>query len=110
MFFSTSRVPDTSFNTLAGEAWAGQFVRRKNHMEAGMIELGRMGSNMVRCLLKAGHHCVVYDMHAEAVQALAGDGAVGTMSLDDFADRMLSALRYEFGGHQEKPGSREGGA
>jgi len=28
----------------------------------------------------------------------------------DFADGMLSALRHEFGGHQEKPGAREGGA
>jgi 6-phosphogluconate dehydrogenase len=22
---------------------------------------------------------------------------------DDFADKLLSALRYEFGGHEEKP-------
>ena len=30
-------------------------------MELGMIGLGRMGTNMVRRLMRAGHHCVVYD-------------------------------------------------
>ena len=29
---------------------------------------------------------------------------------DDFADNMLSALRYEFGGHQEKAATKEEGA
>jgi 6-phosphogluconate dehydrogenase len=29
-------------------------------MELGMIGLGRMGANLVRCLLQAGHRCVVY--------------------------------------------------
>jgi 6-phosphogluconate dehydrogenase (decarboxylating) len=32
-------------------------------MQLGMIGLGRMGSSMVRRLLKAGHECVVYDVH-----------------------------------------------
>jgi 6-phosphogluconate dehydrogenase len=36
-------------------------------MELGMIGLGRMGANMVERLMKAGHHCVVYDSHADAV-------------------------------------------
>jgi 6-phosphogluconate dehydrogenase len=35
-------------------------------MELGMIGLGRMGTNMVRRLLRAGHQCVVYDLHSEA--------------------------------------------
>ena len=35
-------------------------------MEMGMIGLGRMGTNMVRRLLRAGHQCVVYDLHPEA--------------------------------------------
>ena len=46
-------------------------------MELGMIGLGRMGTNMVRRLLKAGHQCVVYDIHPEAVQALAKAQVVG---------------------------------
>jgi 6-phosphogluconate dehydrogenase len=45
--------------------------RKEKHMEIGMIGLGRMGTNMVRRFLNAGHQCVVYDIHPEAVQALA---------------------------------------
>jgi 3-hydroxyisobutyrate dehydrogenase-like beta-hydroxyacid dehydrogenase len=33
---------------------------------------------MVRRLTSAGHERPVYDLHSEAVQALAKDGAVGT--------------------------------
>ena len=44
-------------------------------MELGMIGLGRMGANMVERLMKAGHRCVVYDTHADPVQALIAKGA-----------------------------------
>ena len=57
-------------------------------MELGMIGLGRMGTNMVRRLLRAGHQCVVYDIHPEAVQALVKEGAVGATSLEDFAKKL----------------------
>ena len=57
-------------------------------MELGMIGLGRMGINMVRRLLRAGHQCVVYDLHPEAVQALVKEGALGTNSLEDFASKL----------------------
>src|ERR1017187_9948324 len=57
-------------------------------MELGMIGLGRMGNNMVQRLLKAGHQCVVYDLHPEAAQALAKEGAVATASLQDFAKKL----------------------
>jgi 6-phosphogluconate dehydrogenase len=57
-------------------------------MELGMIGLGRMGTNMVRRLLRAGHQCVVFDLHPEAVQALAQEGAVAATSLDDFAHKL----------------------
>ena len=57
-------------------------------MELGMIGLGRMGSSMVRRLLRAGHQCVVYDIHPEAVQALAKEKAVGATSLEDFAHKL----------------------
>jgi len=43
-----------------------------------------MGANMVRRLMRAGHDCVVYDVHPQAVAALAGEGAVGSASLADF--------------------------
>jgi 6-phosphogluconate dehydrogenase len=57
-------------------------------MELGMIGLGRMGTNMVRRLLRAGHQCVVYDLQPEAVQALVKEGAVGTTSLEVFANKL----------------------
>ncbi|HYM34507.1 MAG TPA: decarboxylating 6-phosphogluconate dehydrogenase [Steroidobacteraceae bacterium] len=50
-------------------------------MQLGMIGLGRMGANMVRRVTKAGHPCVVYDMHAEAVKALVQPQVTGTSSL-----------------------------
>jgi 6-phosphogluconate dehydrogenase len=53
-------------------------------MQLGMIGLGRMGGNMVRRLMKAGHQCVVYDVHPPAVKALAAEGATGTDSLAAF--------------------------
>ncbi len=57
-------------------------------MEIGMIGLGRMGNNMVKRLLKAGHKCVVYDIPPETVQDLVKEGAVGAKSLDDFVSRL----------------------
>jgi 6-phosphogluconate dehydrogenase len=53
-------------------------------MQLGMIGLGRMGGNMVRRLMKAGHQCVVYDVNPPAVKALAREGATGTDSLATF--------------------------
>jgi 6-phosphogluconate dehydrogenase len=57
-------------------------------MEVGMVGLGRMGSNLVRRLLKAGHPCVVYDLHPEAVQAVVSEGAVGATTLNDLVARL----------------------
>jgi 6-phosphogluconate dehydrogenase len=52
-------------------------------MELGMVGLGRMGTNMVRRLLRAGQRCVVYDIRPQAVAALAEEGAIGAASLED---------------------------
>ncbi|MDR3636394.1 MAG: decarboxylating 6-phosphogluconate dehydrogenase [Isosphaeraceae bacterium] len=57
-------------------------------MQLGMIGLGRMGANMTRRLMKAGHDCVVYDRNPEQVATLSADGAVGANSLDDFAAKL----------------------
>jgi 6-phosphogluconate dehydrogenase len=57
-------------------------------MQLGMVGLGRMGTNMVLRLLRAGHHCVVYDLHPDAVPALVEQGAVGTASLEDLARKL----------------------
>jgi 6-phosphogluconate dehydrogenase len=52
-------------------------------MQIGMVGLGRMGANMVRRLMKAGHECVVTDLNAQAVAELATEGATGAGSLAD---------------------------
>jgi 6-phosphogluconate dehydrogenase len=61
-------------------------------MQIGMVGLGRMGSNLVRRLMRDGHECVVFDVSPDAVRRLEGDGATGSSSLDDFA-RKLSRPR-----------------
>ena len=57
-------------------------------MQLGMIGLGRMGANMVRRLLKAGHHCTVFDVSPKTVEGLANDGATGASSLADFVQKL----------------------
>jgi 6-phosphogluconate dehydrogenase len=57
-------------------------------MQLGMIGLGRMGANLVRRLMRGGHECVVYDVNQSAVKELAGEGAIGTSSLDDFVAKL----------------------
>jgi len=57
-------------------------------MQLGMIGLGRMGANMVRRLMKGGHACAVFDMSAQAVTALAQEGATGAGSLADLVARL----------------------
>jgi len=55
-----------------------------------MIGLGRMGGDMVRRLLQAGHVCVVFDRNPEAVKALAAEGAEGAASVEEFAARLAT--------------------
>jgi 6-phosphogluconate dehydrogenase len=57
-------------------------------MQLGMIGLGRMGANMVRRLMRGGHECVVFDLNADNVNALANEGATGAESLDDFVAKL----------------------
>jgi 6-phosphogluconate dehydrogenase len=57
-------------------------------MQLGMIGLGRMGANMVRRLIKAGHNCVVFDRSADTVKQLAADGAIASTSLEDFVGKL----------------------
>jgi 6-phosphogluconate dehydrogenase len=57
-------------------------------MQLGMIGLGRMGANMVRRLIKAGHQCMVFDRSAKAVEELVNDKAVGCGSLADLVGKM----------------------
>ncbi|MBK9740126.1 MAG: decarboxylating 6-phosphogluconate dehydrogenase [Actinobacteria bacterium] len=47
-----------------------------------MVGLGRMGANLVRRAMADGHHAVVYDPQASAVDALTADGATGSTTLE----------------------------
>jgi 6-phosphogluconate dehydrogenase len=57
-------------------------------MQLGMIGLGRMGSNMVRRLERAGQQCVVHDMYAPAIATLVGEGATGAATLDELVSKL----------------------
>jgi len=57
-------------------------------MQLGMIGLGRMGGNIVRRLMQAGHGCVVYDRNADAVSGLAREGAAPSRDLADFVAQL----------------------
>ncbi|HSH33076.1 MAG TPA: NAD(P)-binding domain-containing protein, partial [Actinomycetota bacterium] len=47
---------------------------RGGRMQLGMVGLGRMGANLSRRLMRAGHEVVAYDVSPEAVEGLAGEG------------------------------------
>ena len=57
-------------------------------MQLGMIGLGRMGSNMVRRLLKNGHQCVVFDRSPNVVHELVKEKATGTTSMADLVTKL----------------------
>jgi 6-phosphogluconate dehydrogenase len=57
-------------------------------MQLGMIGLGRMGGNMARRLMRAGHQSVVFDLSPDSVKALASDGATGATSMEDFVQKL----------------------
>ena len=52
-------------------------------MQIAMVGLGRMGANMTRRLLGAGHQCVVHDVDQQAMDTLASEGAQPAASLQD---------------------------
>lgn len=57
-------------------------------MQLGMVGLGRMGANIVRRLMKAGHECVVYDRDPKPGAALASEGAVVAADLVDLVAKL----------------------
>jgi len=57
-------------------------------MRLGMVGLGRMGANMTRSLMRGGHEVVVTDLSPDNVKKLAGEGAVGSSSIDDFVSKL----------------------
>ncbi len=90
-------------------------------MELGMIGLGRMGINMVRRLLRAGRvsdsaevRWMIVVAIDESVSAPVLSAALyerfSSRSEGNFAGKVLSALRYQFGGHKEKAATKKVGA
>jgi 6-phosphogluconate dehydrogenase len=57
-------------------------------MQLGMIGLGRMGANIVRRLMRAGHECVVFDKQEKAVADLAKEGAGPSHSLAEMVKKL----------------------
>ena len=57
-------------------------------MQIGVIGLGRMGSNIAKRLMRAGHGCVVFDKQAASAQALTGEGAVAASDLSDMVAKL----------------------
>ncbi len=62
-------------------------------MQLGMVGLGRMGSNMVRRLIRAGHECVVYDHLPTAGKELEKEGAIAADSLQSFVEKLVKPRR-----------------
>ena len=73
-------------------------------MQLGMIGLGRMGANMVRRLIKAGHQCVVFDRSPKAVKELVKEKAVGAV----LARRLREEAGQAAGGLADGPGGGRG--
>jgi len=59
-------------------------------MQIGMVGLGRMGANMTRRLMQAGHQVVAYDLDADAVKAVGKDGALPADNLRDLVGQLSS--------------------
>ena len=57
-------------------------------MQLGMVGLGRMGANLVRRLMRDGHHCVAYDRNPDVVKELEAEGATGANSYEQFVRRL----------------------
>ncbi len=57
-------------------------------MQIAVVGLGRMGANIVRRLMRAGHQCVVYDVRPQSVAELVGEGAIGAASTMELAAKL----------------------
>jgi len=57
-------------------------------MQIGMIGLGRMGSNMVRRLMRKGHSCVVFNRSPQPVNELVKENAMGATSVADVVKKL----------------------
>ena len=59
-------------------------------MDIALIGLGRMGSNMVKRLLRGGHRVVAYDRDPAPAKELEKDGAVAAATLEELVAKLPS--------------------
>jgi len=57
-------------------------------MRIAIIGLGRMGANIARRLMQAGHETVAYDRNPDAITDVTKDGATGASGLADLKDKL----------------------
>lgn len=62
-------------------------------MQLGVIGLGRMGGNISRRLMRAGHTPVVWDANQAAIEAVGGDGATMASGLQDMVAKLTESPR-----------------
>src|SRR5215208_4015783 len=76
-------------NLLDGHRMLASIEDEERRMaQLGMVGLGRMGANLVRRLMRDGHDCVVYDVNADPIKQLEGEGATGASSLKELAEKL----------------------
>ena len=62
-------------------------------MQIGVVGLGRMGANISRRLMRAGHSTVVWDANPASVTGLGADGAIGASGLADLVGKLTGSPR-----------------
>ncbi len=63
---------------------------QQKKMKIAVWGLGRMGANIVRRLIRAGHQCVVFNRTAAKVAELAAEGAIAATDLSDMVRQLPS--------------------
>lgn len=66
-------------------------------MQIGVIGLGRMGGNISRRLMNAGHNCVVFDTKAKTRLALVQEGATEASSIAEMVKALDKKPRAVWG-------------
>jgi len=62
-------------------------------MQIGVVGLGRMGANIARRLMRAGHTTVVWDANQKAVDGLGSEGSTGATGLADLVSKLSGTPR-----------------
>jgi len=62
--------------------------RESPQLRLAMIGLGRMGANISRRLIRAGHQIVAFDRNPESVEDMVAEGALGASSLDELVGQL----------------------